>query len=322
MRNTDYDLFHREEIVPSPTRNAPCNPIIAAPKRLSTTTTTTTMTNPPSSTAWDWTLYSPDFHSYLYRPASSSAFIPPLIKSSDDDDQLDLLASLPAWLLALLSHSSPPMDNENETDQEIRSLHRQHQRYERDEPCSTMHHVSSHQSLSADPLHSQQTSKEQHRSSTPDTDDGYQSASDASRSDYSQQSSTNSQVPTRISYAAAVKPLSVHSPFFPSNRKSSIPSPLLTMNGDSNTNLASQKLKFIAPRFERMHHAKQYSSTAVSSTTATTKSRSNPHGQRHSISHSTRRRWESTKKLHCHWINFLSFVLVVVRLSLFVSMLY
>ena len=285
MRNTDYDLSHREEIVPSPARNAHCNPIIIAPKRLSTTT------NPPSSTAWDWLLYSPDFHSYLYRPASSSAFIPPPMKSSDDDDELDILASLPAWLLALLSHSSPTMDDENEVDQEIRSLHRPHQqRYERDEPGSTMPHVSSHQSLSFDPLHSQQTSKEQQRSSTPDTDDGYQSASDASRSDYSQQSSTttNSQVPTRISYAAAVKPLPVPSSFFPSNPKSSIPSPLLTMNeSTTTTNLASQKLKFIAPRFERMHHAKQYSSSAASSTT---KSRSNPHGQRHPISHTTRRR--------------------------------
>lgn len=292
MRNTDYDLFHREEIVPSPARNAHCNPIITAPKRLSTTTTMTP-TNPPPSTAWDWLLYSPDFHSCLYRPASSSVFISPPMKSSDDEDELDLLASLPAWLLALLSHSSPTMDDENEMDQEIRSLHRQHQRYERDEPCSTMQHVSSHQSLSFDPLHSQQTSKEQHRSSTPDTDDGYQSASDASRSDYSQQSSsssTNSQVPTRISYAAAVKPLSVPSSFFPSNRKSSIPSPLLTMN-ESTTNSASQKLKFIAPRFERMHHAKQYSSSAAASTTTTTtKSRSNPHGHRHPISHLTRRR--------------------------------
>lgn len=300
MRNTDYDLSHREEIVSSQTRNAYCNPIITAPTRLSTMATTTILppspTNLSSSTAWDWLIYSPDFDSHLYRPAPSSIFIQSSMKYSDDnDDELDLLASLPTWLLALLSHSSQTMGDENETDQEIHSLHQNHHRYERDEPCLSIQPVSSHRPLSSDPLHSQQTSKEQHRSSTPDTDDGYQSASDASRSDYSQQSSssTNSQIPTKISYAAAVKPLPLNSSFFQSNRKSSIPSPLLTMN-DSNTNISNQKLKFIAPRFERMHHAKQYSSSAVSSTTTmtttTTKSRSNPHGQRHPISQSTRRR--------------------------------
>lgn len=293
MRTTDYDPSYQETIVPSQKSNAHCNPIITAPKKLSTTTTTTNPSSSSSSnTSWDWLLYSPDFDSHLYRPASSSSsFIQSMKSSHDESDELDLLASLPTWLLALLSHSNQPMDDENEADQEIHSLHRHHHhhRFERDEPCLTMQHVSSSRPLSTDPLHFQATSKEQARSSTPDTDDGYQSASDASRSDYSHQSPIISQVPPKISYAAAVKPLPIHPSFFPSNRKSSTPSPLLTMN-DSTMNAMSQKLKFIAPRFERMHHAKQYSSSASATALTTTKSRSNPHGQRHPISQTTRRR--------------------------------
>ena len=72
-------------------------------------------------------------------------------------------------------------------------------------------------------MHLNGQKSQQNRSSTPDTDDGYQSASDASRSDYSQQSSLHydhhnskdditinvpsSLMPKRISYAAAVKPI-------------------------------------------------------------------------------------------------------------------
>ncbi|CAF4966531.1 unnamed protein product, partial [Rotaria socialis] len=54
--------------------------------------------------------------------------------------------------------------------------------------------ISSNRSLSSDNksssnLNINKQNLKNDRSSTPDTDDGYQSASDASRSDYSQQSS-------------------------------------------------------------------------------------------------------------------------------------
>ena len=155
---------------------------------------------------------------------------------------------------------------------------------------------------------------QQNRSSTPDTDDGYQSASDASRSDYSQQSSIpydhhNSKdditinehslptplMPRRISYAAAVKPIITST-----NKISSLPTPigkpkqiinntLLPTTGTNDMlNSNGQKLKFIAPRFERMHHAKQYSSSSSSITTKNSSTNSSSRAQIRSTNNNQR----------------------------------
>jgi hypothetical protein len=294
------------------TTNTNWNPIITTPTKMSVI-----QENPPSpvtvpSTCWDWLLYSPDIYSHLYVPLSSF----PHQQEEKDDDNLDLLASLPTWLLALLYPSTKQIhtiDNENESDQEINSLPNNH-----DEALLSMNiekkltNVSSNLS-SENSLHGLKS--EQNRSSTPDTDDGYQSASDASRSDYSQQSSLHSDhpnskddrtmnvpsslMPRRISYAAAaVKPATT--PLLNNTKISSVSTAINKSKNNSSllTTNDGQKLKFTAPRFERMHHAKQYSTTSSSSPSSTTlltnrtqiRSNNNNNNQRSVIINSSRRR--------------------------------
>ena len=259
---------------------------------------------------WNWLLFSPEAYPECYTPSATFVASPPLSEESDSD----LLASLPTCLLALLCLTPnliPPATEENEADPEIHSLRL---------PV---------ESLTVDPSPAEsESSTKVNRSSTPDTDDGYQSASDASRSDYSHPSSSSS-IPvdhlisqyhstnnehrllspahsTRLSYAAAVKPTL----FAPANSnklssamnkgKQMSKNPLSTII-DINENLTTngQKLKFTAPRFERMHHAKQYSSsttvTAMNSSSTIspsnrTSTRSNNNQRSHAV-HSTRRRW-------------------------------
>ena len=288
--------------------NAHWNPVISAPAR-------TTMipahaeeecsTPPPrphaASACWDWLLYSPEIYPYFYTP-SSSLVCPPRQR----DDDLDLLAArLPSWLLALLNPSLKFLhttNDDNESDQEISSLPNRH-----DEPLlpNTL------DQKFADTVSSDSKSQtQQHRSSTPDTDDGYQSASDASRSDYSQPSSsvpydhrvrkdeTLVNVPKRISYAAAAKPMAPprSNLLITTIMKAKTISLASTVN-DTMMVTNGQKLKFTAPRFERMHHAKQQPPSSSTSTTTkdssanrtSTRSTTNP-AQRHQMSHSTRRR--------------------------------
>ncbi|CAF1392990.1 unnamed protein product [Rotaria magnacalcarata] len=280
---------------------------------------TSSPSSPSRSGCWDWLLYSPEFYSHLYIPSSS------FVQQQKQDDDLDLLARLPTWLLVLLYPSTKQCharDDENDSDQEISSLNNYH-----DEALLSMNidksinKVSSNLSLSSEntPTNSQKVS--QNRSSTPDTDDGYQSASDASRSDCSQQSSlqydhhnskdditmntSSSFVPKRISYAAAVKPMATSinnnnktSPLSTPIIKTKNSSSLLAINDVLNNN-NGQKLKFVAPRFERMHHAKQYSSSATtnkdspsSSLTSRSQIRSNinNNNQRNHINNSAKRR--------------------------------
>jgi hypothetical protein len=317
--------------LPYQSPNTHWNPVIAAPIKTSIqqnpSTTITSSSSPSSSSSssssssacWDWLLYPPEIYSHLYIPSSS--FIQHQQQKQDDD--FDLLASLPTWLLALLYPSMKQihiMDDENDSDQEISSLSKNH-----DEPLLSMNiekkinHVSSNLSLSSEnSLNGQKL--QQNRSSTPDTDDGYQSASDASRSDYSQQSLLHydhhnskdditinvpsSLMPKRISYAAAVKPIAplinqkISSLITPIIKTKNNSSSLMTTNDLLNNN--GQKLKFIAPRFERMHHAKQYSTTtttttkdSLSSSSNRTQIRSNNnhnYNQRNHIINSTRRR--------------------------------
>ncbi|CAF0997856.1 unnamed protein product [Adineta ricciae] len=282
--------------LPHQTSNTYWNPVIAAPTKTSLVTTTINQSPTPSSSmlstsssaCWDWLLYSPEIYSHLYRPSSS--FIQQHIK----DEDLDLSTCLPSWLLALLYPSMKQIysaDDENDNDQEISSLHNNNNT---DESLLSMNidknitHVSSNVSLSSENTLNQQKLT-QNRSSTPDTDDGYQSASDASRSDYSQQSSLhydhhnsknnlNILMPKRISYAAAAKPLTTS---LSNNQTSPLATPIIKMKNNSSSSSSSitndlastsgQKLKFIAPRFERMHHAKQYSSSIVTTTTTSTK---------------------------------------------------
>jgi len=111
-------------------------------------------------------------------------------------------------------------------------------------------------------------------------------------------------MPRRLSYAAAVKPIITST-----NRISSLSTPInkpkqtitnIPTNDMLNSN--GQKLKFIAPRFERMHHAKQYSSSSSSSSSLSSAPSSNRtqirsinynnnnHHQRNHIVNSTRRR--------------------------------
>jgi hypothetical protein len=180
-------------------------------------------------------------------------------------------------------------------------------------------HVSSNLSLSSADNTVNGQKLQQNRSSTPDTDDGYQSASDASRSDYSQQSSlhydhhnSKDDMPRRISYAAAVKPL-VTSLNNTTNKISPLTIPIIKTKNNSSSSLTTnemlnnngQKLKFIAPRFERMHHAKQYPSSMTTTTTINKdssssstsltnrtqiRSNNNHHHQRNHVINSTRRR--------------------------------
>jgi hypothetical protein len=319
------------------TSNTHWNPVIAAPTKSSSVVTNSIHQNDihtikpsssssSSSACWDWLLYPPEIYSHLYIPSSS------FVQQQQQDDDLDLLASLPTWLLALLYPSMKQIhsrDDENDNDQEISSLNNNH-----DEPLLSMNidkkinHVSSNLSLSSEkPLNIQKPL--QNRSSTPDTDDGYQSASDASRSDYSQQSSLHydhhnskdditinvpsSLMPKRISYAAAVKPMITPINNNNNNKISPSSTPIIKMKNNSSLlttndmlNNNGQKSKFIAPRFERMHHAKQYSSSSTTTTTTTTNRDSsssstsltnrtqirsnNHHNQRNHINNSSRRR--------------------------------
>lgn len=333
-----YDM---SSSLPYQTSTTHWNPVISAPIKTSIVTPnhhhqndiqtiqpSSSASSPPSSTAcWDWLLYPPEIYSYLYIPSSS------FIQSQhSQDDYLDLSASLPTWLLALLYPSMKQFhlnNDENESDQEISSLNSPTMKIP-DEPLVSMNiekksaHVSSNLSLSSELSVNNGQKSQQNRSSTPDTDDGYQSASDASRSDYSQQSSLPydrrlhhhsrddltinmlpSLMPKRISYAAAAKPIVASTN--PINKISPSPTPIIrTKNNSSlissneilnnNNNLNGQKSKFIAPRFERMHHAKQYSSTTMTitndcslSSTNRTQIRSN-HNQRQHVVHSSRRR--------------------------------
>ncbi len=316
------------------TPNTHWNPVIAAPTKTSSVTnsihqndihTIKPSSSSSSSACWDWLLYPPEIYSHLYIPSSS------FIQQQQQDDDLDLLASLPTWLLALLYPSMKQihsMDDENDSDQEISSLNNNNNNNIHDEPLLSINidkkinHVSSNLSLSSETTPNGQKTQ-QNRSSTPDTDDGYQSASDASRSDYSQQSSLHydhhnskddilinvpsSLMPKRISYAAAAKPMATST----NNNNKINPSPtsLIKMKNNSSSlttndilnNNNGQKSKFIAPRFERMHHAKQYSSSTTttnkdsssSSTLLTNRTQirsNNNHNQRNHLINSSRRR--------------------------------
>ncbi len=321
-----------------PTRKAYWNPVIVAPTKNMTINTPPLPVTPSSSSSspsacWDWLLFSPQYYSEFYTP--SSTFIhhhqQKIEDENDDDKNFNFLASLPTCLLALL-YLTPKLirssDDENDSHQEIKSLHRT------DEPLLSsslsinntdkkINNISSNLSLSSDNNNSNLNidgqKSTQNRSSTPDTDDGYQSASDASRSDYSQQSSIpydhhNSKdditmnehslptplMPRRISYAAAVKPITTSALPTPiSKPKQIINNTLLPTTGINDMlNSNGQKLKFTAPRFERMHHAKQYSSSSSSITTKNSSTnsssrvqiRSTNNNQRNHIVNPTRRR--------------------------------
>ena len=348
-----YDMSSSSSL-PYQTSTAHWNPVISAPIKTSIVTTTnhyhqndaqpiqpfssSSSASSSSNSCWDWLLYPPEIYSYLYVPSSS--FIQQQ-QTHFQDNYLELSASLPTWLLALLYPSVKQfhlVDDENESDQEISSLSssktKTPTKISSDESSKPIH-VSSNSSLASEHSVPNGQKSQQNRSSTPDTDDGYQSASDASRSDYSQQSSLPydrrhhhhhhhyhhhskddltinmlpSLMPKRISYAAAAKPIVASTNI--NNKISPSPIPIIKtknnsslippneINNNNNNNLNGQKSKFIAPRFERMHHAKQYSSTTTtltkdcslssSSTTNRTQIRSN-HNQRHHVVHSSSRR--------------------------------
>jgi len=315
----------------TPTRKPYWSPIIAAPTKNMTIVTppsssssSSSSSSPSSSSSacWDWLLFSPQYYSEFYTP--SSTFVhhhrQKIEEEENDDNDLNFLASLPTCLLALL-YLTPKLihtsDDENDSDQEIGSLHRT------DQPLlssKSRKNISSNLSLSSDNNNNNNSKSnidggqkiKTNRSSTPDTDDGYQSASDASRSDYSQQSSIPSDhhnskdditipaplMPRRLSYAAAVKPIITST-----NKISSLVTPInkpkqtitnISTNDMLNSN--GQKLKFIAPRFERMHHAKQYPSSSLSSAPSSNRTQirstnyNNNHHQRNHIVNPTRRR--------------------------------
>ena len=191
---------------------------------------------------WDWLLFSPDYYSDCYTPSSVTS-----TTMIDDSTFCHLLTSLPTWLLTLLTliPSSSTDHNENEVEELPNS-------------SSSINYSSS--------IIGEKDTKT-NRSSTPDTDDGYQSASDYSHSSSSQTfGETLSIHPQRLSYAAAtVKPQSNLSTIN-CKAKQTINNSLSTIS-DSNeigSNNGNSKLKFIAPRFERMHQAKQSSSSASS----------------------------------------------------------
>ncbi|UJR31212.1 hypothetical protein I4U23_018716 [Adineta vaga] len=320
------------------TRKAHWNPVIVAPTKNMNMITPSIpdVSSPPSlsptSSCWDWLLFSPQYYSELYTP-SPTCIQHKKIDEENEDKNLDwnFLATLPTCLLALL-YLTPTLihtsDDENDSDQEMNSLHLT------DESSLPLNHIEMKlNNISSNLLTSLKTSNSNsNRSSTPDTDDGYQSANDASRSDYSQPSSVpydhhNSKddisinehslptplMPHRISYAAAVKPITTSI----TTKVSSLPieigkskqtinktlSGITATNDISNTN--GQKLKFIAPRFERMHHAKQHSSllsittTSVKTSSSTASNRTqtrsmtnnnNNYHQRNHMMNSTRRR--------------------------------
>jgi hypothetical protein len=312
-------------------RKAFWNPVIVPPTKIMNIPTPSlpvASSPPPSTTArWDWLLFSPEYYSELYTP--SSTFVQKPEEEKDGNHDLNFFASLPRCLLALLCLTPKLIrtsDDENDSDQEIGSLHIP------DEPLLSINptdkkilNISSNLSLSSNtnPI---SNIDGQNRSSTPDTDDGYQSASDASRSDYSQQSSIpydhhNSRdditinehsslppplMPPRISYAAAVKPIIKTTTTTTVNKLSSLPTTIgkpkqiinntLPTSTNDMLNTNGQKLKFIAPRFERMHHAKQYSSSSTTTTMTIknplsnrTQIRSTNNNQRNHVLNPTRR---------------------------------
>lgn len=208
--------------------------------------------NPPTSIArWDWLLFSPDYYSDCYTPSASSS-----VNSTTVIDEWTfshLLTSLPTWLLTLLTliPTSSSDLNENEVEDLPHS--------------SSIEYASS--LLSSSPSSIGEKDTKSNRSSTPDTDDGYQSASDYSHSLSSQPFVDSTLIhPQRLSYAAAtVKPQSNLSTTN-SKGKQIINNSLSTISdgNENGSNNGNPKLKFIAPRFERMHHAKQSSSTSTS----------------------------------------------------------
>lgn len=291
------------------------SPVIAAPNKNPTSIRPTlpVSSSNSSSARWDWLLYSPQYYSEIYSPSSTFVHYQKIDEEETDGLDWNLLASLPTCLLALL-YLTPTLiqtsADENDNDQELSSLHRCNAR-----PLSPTSIEKKQLNLSSDNQHSLSNSNNDgpnNRSSTPDTDDGYQSASDASRSDYSHQSSipTNlsqsndditlhersvptSLMPRRISYAAALKPTIPPSFSTATTAATTIGKNKQAMNHPFSNNVVSndlsnsngQKMKFIAPRFERMHHAKQYSSS-----NRTPIRTNNNNNQRNQTINSTRRR--------------------------------
>ena len=289
------------------------NPVIAAPTKTSIVTKNMTTITPSmpiasslmssSSSCWNWILFSPEYYSEYYSPSSFCTQHQQKIEGQkDDDSNLNLLASLPTWLLTLL-YLEPKLiraSDENDSDQEISSIHVAKESLL---SLSSVNYIAEHvtnnsssASLSLDcnngsNLEINNKKSEQNRSPTPDTDDGYQSASDASRSDYSQKSliaenrhdskdditiikhsSLTSFTPRCLTYAAAVKPITSLAD------KASLVTPIAKPKQTSNDTLLKtsitgtnevlhikgQRLKFIAPRFERMHYTKYpWSSTTI-----------------------------------------------------------
>ncbi|CAF3005765.1 unnamed protein product [Rotaria sp. Silwood2] len=310
----------------TPTRNAYWNPVIAAPTKNMTIPTSSSSiissSSSSASTCWDWLLFSPEYYSDVYTPLTS--YVQKIEEEKDNDIDCNFLASLPTCLLALL-YITPKLihtsDDENDSDQEISSLHRNDESLLSSlskNPISSKLSLSSDNNNNNSNLNINNQNSKEDRSSTPDTDDGYQSASDASRSDYSQQSSIHDDhknskddiiitkhslptplMPRRITYAAAVKPITTltnkisSSPVL-TNKSKQITNNTLSTTTTTNTNdilnTKGQKSKFIAPRFERMHHAKQYTSSSISSNRTQIRSNNNNNNQRNYIVNSTRRR--------------------------------
>lgn len=212
---------------------------------------------------WDWLLFSPDYYSDCYTPSPSSSSTPSNTTRIDEWTFSHLLVSLPTWLLTLLT-----LIPQNDFDEEL------------------PHSPSSITDL---PVAEKETTTSSQRSSTPDTDDGYQSASDYSHSLSSQPCVESSSThPTRLSYAAATVNTHSNRSLIGGKTKQILKNSLATIN-DGNENGPSTnnnpKVKFIAPRFERMHHAKQSSmnNSKTNSISRTSNSRS-------SVNSSTRRR--------------------------------
>ena len=292
------------------------SPVITAPnKNFTTARPALPVSSSPSSSSsarWDWLLFPPQYYSEFYTPPSTFVHYQKIDEEETDGLDWNLLASLPTCLLALLyltPNLTQTSDDENENDQELSSLHRFNAH---SSSSTTTTNIEKKQlKISSDTSHSFPNSNNNgqiNRSSTPDTDDGYQSASDASRSDYSHQSSIPSNLchsndditihensmptplmPRRISYAAALKPTAP--PSFPS---AAIGKTKQAMNHSFSSNIVSndlsnsngQKMKFIAPRFERMHHAKQNTS---SNRTQIRTNNNNNHQRNHTVNPTRRR---------------------------------
>ncbi|CAF1421452.1 unnamed protein product [Adineta ricciae] len=324
------------------TRKTYWNPVIVAPNRNMNMLTPSMSTVSSSSlshtsSCWDWLLYSPQYYSEFYTPSSTYTQQQKFDEEDDKENDHDwsFLTSLPTCLLSLLCLTPQLIqtsDDENDSDQEMNIVH------SIDESSLLLNHVDATRlnNISSNLLLSSinTTKPNVNRSPTPETDDGYQSANDASRSDYSQPSSVpydhhsskddisinehslpKPLMPRRISYAAAAKPITTTpSPTTKiSSLSAAVSKPKQTINkiltGITTTNDISstngQKSKFIAPRFERMHHAKQHSSSSITtivkpSSTSTASNRTqtrstninnnNNYHQRNHMMNSTRRR--------------------------------